>query len=90
METIQSKTIKTTLNLDASVKQRIEDLVKNKIIKNQTDFINGSLQKSLDDMDKELCLQRLKHKLQNLKGYKSDLSVLEARDQIRAESLDLS
>ena len=88
MEKIQAKTVKTTLNLDASVKQRIEALAKKKLIKNQTEFINASLHKSLEDMEKEASLQRLKHKLHNIKGYKSDVSILEARDQVRAESLD--
>ena len=88
METIQAKTVKTTLNLDASVKQRIEALAKKKLIKNQTEFINASLHKSLEDMEKQASLQRLKQKLHNIKGYKSDVSILEARDQVRAESLD--
>ena len=88
MEITQANTVKTTINLKFSVKQRIQDLVKKKVIKNQTEFINRALQESLESMEKKMNLQRLKHKLHHLKGYRSDISVLEAKDQVRAESLN--
>ena len=90
METTQAKTVKTTVNLKLSVKQRMEDLAKRKVIKNQTDFINGSLEKGLENMEKEIALRKLRQKLHNLKGYKSKMTVLEARDQVRAESMNYS
>ena len=87
MASTPAKKIKTTLNLDTSVKRRIEALARKKVIRNQTEFINSALRKSLAEMEKEANLRGLKHKLHNLKGYKSALTALEARDQVRAESL---
>ena len=88
MNATLAQPVKTTLNLDALVKRRIESLAKNKIIKNQTEFINAALQKSLEDMEKQASLERLKKKIHKIKGHKSKLSVLEARDQVRDESLE--
>ena len=88
MKTARMKTVKTSVNLELSVKRRIEDLAKNQVIKSQTEFINSALRKSLDDLEKEVCIKRLRYKLQNLKGYRSKMTVLEARDHERAESID--
>ena len=88
METTPARKIKTTLNLDAAVKEKIEALARKKVIRSQTEFINGALRKSLADMDKEANLPRLKHRLHHLEGYMSGITALDARDRIRAESLD--
>ena len=85
-----AKTVKITLNLDAAVKQKIEELIQQKVIKNQTHFINSCLIKSLKDREKIASLQRLKQKLHCLKSYKSEVSIIDARDQVRVESLDRS
>ena len=88
METTPAGKIKTTLNLDAAVKEKIEALARKKVIQSQTEFINGALRKSLADMDKEANLRRLKHRLHHLEGYTSGITALDARGKVRAESLD--
>ena len=88
METTPARKIKTTLNLDAAVKEKIEDLARKKVIRNQTEFINSALRKSLAEMDKEANLRRLKHRLYHLEGCTSGITALDARDKVRAESLD--
>ena len=88
METTPARKIKTTLNLDAAVKEKIEALARKKVIRNQTEFINSALRKSLADMDKEANLRRLKHRLYHLEGYTSGIIALDARCKVRAESLD--
>lgn len=88
METTPARKIKTTLNLDAAVKEKIEALAREKVIRSQTEFINGALRKSLADMDKEANLRRLKHRLYHLERYTSGINTLDARDKVRAESLD--
>ena len=83
-----ARKIKTTLNLDAVVKEKIEALIRKKVIRNQTEFINGASRKSLADMDKEANLRRLKHRLYHLESYTSGITTLDARSKVRAESLD--
>lgn len=89
MEPEQVNTVKTTLNLDASVKQRIDALAKCHVIKNQTSFINSALQKSLEEIEKKENGKKLKVLIHSLKHHESSLTSLEARDQMRAESLEL-
>ena len=82
-----AKSVKTTINLLPQIKQDIDRLVKQKVIKNQTDFINQALQQNLSALSKTITLTRLKNKLQNIKSYHSDISTLEAKHQVRQESM---
>ena len=78
--------VKTSLNLDLAVKEKIDELVRKKLIKNQTEFINHALEKSLEDLEKEITLQNLRKKMKNIKKIKPIISSNKALETLREES----
>lgn len=86
--TYKSKeTVKTTLNLSRCVQNDMKELVQQKIIKNQTEFINYSLKKSISDIKRKAVLNSLKQKIHSVKRIQSNVSILDTLDEIRKESL---
>jgi Arc/MetJ-type ribon-helix-helix transcriptional regulator len=80
-------TIKTTVNLHADVQLKIRKFTHDKIIKNQTDFINQALARSLEEIEQELALATLRTKIHAIKRVKSNTSIADTLDEVRAESL---
>jgi Arc/MetJ-type ribon-helix-helix transcriptional regulator len=80
-------TIKTTVNLYSEVQRKIRKFTHDKVIKNQTEFINRSLAKSLAEIEKELALAELKTKIHAIKRVKSTTSIADTLDEVREESL---
>jgi Arc/MetJ-type ribon-helix-helix transcriptional regulator len=84
----QPKSVRTTVYLNHSIKNKIDELVKKHLTKNQTDFINQSLQNAISDLEKEITIQKLIKKIQNIKTIKPSKTRVELVQELRNERLN--
>lgn len=78
-----NQTTKTTINLNTILIEKIRELSQKHIIKNQTDFINTSLENSIISLEKEMNLRKLKDKIHSIQRINSNTSIVETLQEIR-------
>jgi paraquat-inducible protein B len=81
-------TIKTTVNLHTDIKKRIEAFSKQDLIRSQTEFINHSLEQSLDEIEREGKKQELLKTMKSIKKVKPVQNSVEYIRSLRQSSLE--
>jgi hypothetical protein len=87
METRHGHTVPATVPFYPFVKDKVEALAQQQLVSDHSQQINSMLKQNLENMEKDMLLKKMKHKLHTMQKFKSPLSTLEARDQVRKESL---
>lgn len=80
--------VKTTVNISADIKTKMDEFISSKQIKNQTSFINQALASSLKELERSLAIEELKIRIAAIKPIKSDKTILETKDELWAEALE--
>ena len=75
--------VRTTIYLDKSIKNKIDELSKKHLIASQTQFINNSLQSTINQMQRELDGQRLIEKIRKIKRVKPSRPIEESIRELR-------
>jgi Arc/MetJ-type ribon-helix-helix transcriptional regulator len=67
---IRKTPVRTTIYLDPTIKAKIDEMVKRHLIKNQTDFINQSLEASIEEAGQELAMKNFAKMVDEIKPVK--------------------
>ena len=81
---MQQSRFKTTFYIDEENKKRMDSFVSSR---KKTEFINQALARSLEEIEQELALATLRTKIHAIKRVKSNTSIADTLDEVRAESL---
>ena len=77
-------TVRTTIYLNKVVKNKIDELTKKNLIKNQTVFINDALQNLVLEFEKKVALENLIKKIRKIKPVKASKSSVEMIRELRS------
>ena len=83
---VKEECVRTSIYLDKSTKEELDNLVAKQVIKNQTALINLALQKAIAEIQREMAAKKLMQKVKKIKRVKPSKPTEQLVSELRQRS----